>query len=75
VIIISLCLIVALKVFLFSTSQKNWKFYNWSKISTLVEVGYHDDEMVKYAHSKNVTVSYIGKKSVAKFMPVCLHAI
>jgi len=44
----------------FSTSPRNWKFYNWSKITTLVEVQYHDDEMVKYAHSKNVTVSYIG---------------
>jgi len=49
-----------LKVFVFSTSHKNWKLYNWSKVTTLVEVGYHDDEMVKYAHSKNVTVSYIG---------------
>lgn len=49
-----------LKVFMFSTSHKNWKMYNWSKITTLVEVGYHDDELVKYAHSNNVTVSYIG---------------
>lgn len=45
---------------MFSTTNSNWKYYNWSKITTLVEVGYHDDEMVKYAHSKNVTVSYIG---------------
>lgn len=48
------------QVFLFSTSHNNWKLYNWSKITTLVEVGYHDDEMVKFAHSKNVTVSYIA---------------
>jgi len=45
---------------MFSTSCKNWKFYNWNKITTLVEVGYHDDEMVKFAHNNNVTVSYIG---------------
>ena len=45
---------------MFSTSSNNWKFYNWSKITTLVEVGYHNDEMVKYAHDHNVTVSYIG---------------
>ena len=49
-----------LKVFVFSTTHKNWQLYNWSKLTTLVEVGYHDDEMVKYAHSRNVTVSYIG---------------
>jgi len=29
-------------------------------MTTLVEVGYHDGEMVNYAHSNNVTVSYIG---------------
>lgn len=48
------------QVFIFSTSQRNWKWYNWTKITTLVEVGYHDDELVKFAHSRNVSVSYIA---------------
>jgi len=59
-IVITIYLIVVLKVFLFSTNCSNWKYYNWTKLTTLVEVGYHDAEMVKYAHSQNVTVSYIG---------------
>ena len=57
---IKIYFIVVLKVFVFSTTSKNWKLYDWRKITTLVEVGYHDDELVKYAHSNNVTVSYIG---------------
>ena len=49
------------QIFVFSTTKENWRLYDWSKITTLVECGYHDEEMVKFAHNRNVSVVAIGE--------------
>lgn len=48
------------QVFVFSTDKSNWGLYDWSKISTIVEFGYHDDLLVKFAHQRNVKVVSVG---------------
>jgi len=47
------------EVFIFSTTNKNYRLYDWSKITTFIQSGYHDNDLVNYAHSKNVNVGYL----------------
>lgn len=48
------------EVFIFSVTNQNWHQYNWEKITTVVECGYHDADLLKYAHSWNASVSFIA---------------
>ncbi|XP_069119393.1 di-N-acetylchitobiase-like [Argopecten irradians] len=50
------------EVFVFSLSKdiQTWKKYNWTKISTVVMVGYYSDEMMCLAHSNGARVVYIA---------------
>ena len=49
-----------LQIFVFSTDKNNWKAYEWDKITTIVEFGYHDSELVEFAHERNVKVVGLG---------------
>lgn len=49
-----------LQVFVFSVTNQNWKQYSWSKITTLVECGYHDNDLLNHAHSWNASVVFLG---------------
>lgn len=48
------------EVFVFSVTNANWKQYTWSKITTLVECGYHDNDLLNHAHSWNASVVFLA---------------
>nr|UCK81484.1 chitinase-like protein 1 [Arenicola marina] len=48
------------EVFVFSLHKENWSKYDWNKVTTIVEVGYHDDQLVCFAHSQGVRVVAIA---------------
>lgn len=44
------------EIFVFSVNNHNWQKYDWNKVTSVVEFGYHDNNLVCYAHSKGVRV-------------------
>ena len=54
---------VITQVFMFSVNNKNWRNYNWDKLTTLA-YGYTDPELMCYAHNKKTRVVATGKCGV-----------
>ncbi|ESO97904.1 hypothetical protein LOTGIDRAFT_209107 [Lottia gigantea] len=50
------------EVFIFSLSEEKevWSKYDYNKVTTVVMVGYHNDELMCHAHGKGVRVVMIG---------------
>jgi di-N-acetylchitobiase len=51
-------------VFIFSLKKENWPKYDWDRVTTIVEAGYHDDALVCHAHSKGARVVFIGEEQM-----------
>ena len=49
-----------LQVFVYSTDPENFPKYDWDKITTIVEFGYHNDSLLCFAHSKQARVVFKG---------------
>ena len=49
------------QLYTFSTSNDNWRLYDWDKITTVAQFGGRNDDMMCYAHSKGVRVVSAGK--------------
>ena len=51
------------QIFVFSLNAKNddWRFYNWSKVTTVVMVGFLDIDLVCLAHKHGARAMIIGK--------------
>ncbi|KFW78925.1 Di-N-acetylchitobiase, partial [Manacus vitellinus] len=48
------------QVFVFDVGKEAWKFYDWSKITTVAAFGKYDPELVCYAHSKGSRIVLKG---------------
>ncbi|XP_059231251.1 di-N-acetylchitobiase [Mustela nigripes] len=48
------------EVFVFDVGSKAWKFYDWSQITTVVNFGKYDPELMCYAHSHGARVVLKG---------------
>lgn len=53
------------EVFVFAVSNKNFKMYDWTKITTVVMVGFYDAEMMCYAHKNGAKAVKIANFPVA----------
>ena len=55
-------LFLPLQIFVFSLNAKNddWRFYNWTKVTTVVMVGYLDMKLVCQAHKYGARAITIG---------------
>ncbi|KAJ7410137.1 hypothetical protein WISP_111067 [Willisornis vidua] len=47
-------------VFVFDVGKETWKFYDWSKITTVAAFGKYDPELMCYAHSKGSRIVLKG---------------
>ena len=54
-------LILFWQVFVFHVGGKTWKFYDWSRITTVVLFNNYDSELMCYAHSKGARVVLKGE--------------
>ncbi|CAD5122370.1 unnamed protein product [Dimorphilus gyrociliatus] len=45
---------------MFSLRKNNWRAYNFTTLTTVVEVGYHDPQLVCFAHERRVRVVSIA---------------
>ncbi|XP_062992902.1 di-N-acetylchitobiase [Elgaria multicarinata webbii] len=52
------------EVFIFDVGGKDWKFYNWTQITTVATFGKYDPDLMCYAHSKGSRVVLKGDVSV-----------
>ncbi|XP_067847000.1 di-N-acetylchitobiase-like [Heptranchias perlo] len=50
----------AQKVFVFDVGGKDWKYYDWSKVTTIAAFGPYDPELLCYAHANQVRVVLRG---------------
>lgn len=50
----------AFEVFVFDVGEKAWKFYDWTKVTTIAAFGQYDAELMCYAHSKGVRLVLKG---------------
>lgn len=50
----------AFEVFVFDVGKKDWKFYDWTKVTTVAAFGEYDAELMCYAHSKGARVVLKG---------------
>ncbi|KAG8437213.1 hypothetical protein GDO86_008057 [Hymenochirus boettgeri] len=48
------------EVFVFYTSGKNWKMYDWSQVTTIALFGKYDPELLCFAHSKGARLVLKG---------------
>uniref|UniRef100_A0A8D0E580 Di-N-acetylchitobiase n=1 Tax=Salvator merianae TaxID=96440 RepID=A0A8D0E580_SALMN len=62
------------EVLVFDVGGKNWKFYNWSHITTVAIFGNYDPELMCYAHSKGARVVLKGDVSVKKIVDRAFRA-
>lgn len=53
-------------MFVFDVGSKAWKFYDWSQITTVVNFGKYDPELMCYAHSHGARVVLKGE---LQFLP------
>ncbi|XP_002738447.1 di-N-acetylchitobiase-like [Saccoglossus kowalevskii] len=60
----------AKEVFVFSVGGKNWKKYDWSKVTSIVMFNDYDAELMCYAHSKQVKVLLKGDFPVANLTDI-----
>ncbi|XP_067846967.1 di-N-acetylchitobiase-like [Heptranchias perlo] len=44
------------EVFVFDVGGKDWKYYDWSKVTTIAAFGPYDPELLCYAHANQVRV-------------------
>lgn len=56
-----------LQVFVFDVGGKEWKFYDWSHVTTIATFGKYDADLMCYAHSK-------GARLVLKGRDFCKYA-
>ncbi|XP_053100509.1 di-N-acetylchitobiase-like isoform X2 [Hemicordylus capensis] len=61
-------------VFVFDVGETTWKFYDWSKITTVAAFGKYDPELMCYAHSKGARVVFKGDISVKKIVSPAARA-
>ncbi|XP_067846964.1 di-N-acetylchitobiase-like [Heptranchias perlo] len=47
-------------VFVFDVGGKDWKYYDWSKVTTIAAFGPYDPELLCYAHANQVRVVLRG---------------
>ncbi|XP_051767510.1 di-N-acetylchitobiase isoform X3 [Ctenopharyngodon idella] len=50
----------AFEVFVFDVGKKAWKFYDWTKVTTVAAFGQYDAELMCYAHSKGARLVLKG---------------
>ncbi|KAA0707998.1 Di-N-acetylchitobiase [Triplophysa tibetana] len=55
----------ALEVVVFDVGGKAWKFYDWSKVTTVAAFGKFDAELMCYAHSKGARLVLKGDVSLS----------
>ncbi|XP_030640682.1 di-N-acetylchitobiase [Chanos chanos] len=48
------------EVFVFDVGKKDWKFYDWSKVTTVAAFGEYDPDLMCYAHSKGARLVLKG---------------
>ncbi|XP_067845925.1 di-N-acetylchitobiase-like [Heptranchias perlo] len=48
------------EVFVFDVGGKDWKYYDWSKVTTVAAFGPYDPELLCYAHANEVRVVLKG---------------
>ncbi|XP_067846983.1 di-N-acetylchitobiase-like [Heptranchias perlo] len=48
------------EVFVFDVGGKDWKYYDWSKVTTIAAFGPYDPELLCYAHANQVRVVLRG---------------
>lgn len=49
------------QVFVFDVGKRAWKFYDWTKVTTVAAFGEYDAELMCYAHSKGARVVLKGR--------------
>ncbi|ELK06296.1 di-N-acetylchitobiase [Pteropus alecto] len=62
------------EVFVFHVGGKTWKFYDWSRITTVVLFNNYDSELMCYAHSKGARVVLKGDVSLKKIIDPTFRA-
>ncbi|XP_039714985.1 di-N-acetylchitobiase-like [Pteropus medius] len=62
------------QVFVFHVGGKTWKFYDWSRITTVVLFNNYDSELMCYAHSKGARVVLKGDVSLKKIIDPTFRA-
>ncbi|XP_067244621.1 di-N-acetylchitobiase isoform X2 [Chanodichthys erythropterus] len=53
-------LTLSVQVFVFDVGKKAWKFYDWTKVTTVAAFGQYDAELMCYAHSKGARLVLKG---------------
>ncbi|XP_067847012.1 di-N-acetylchitobiase-like [Heptranchias perlo] len=51
---------ITFEVFVFDVGGKDWKYYDWSKVTTIAAFGPYDPELLCYAHANQVRVVLRG---------------
>lgn len=59
------------QVFVFDVGGKAWKFYDWSKVTTVAAFGKFDAELMCYAHAKGARLVLKGRNDMTYFC-LCL---
>ncbi|XP_077189277.1 di-N-acetylchitobiase [Paroedura picta] len=62
------------EVFVFQVGGKDWKFYDWSQITTVAIFGKYDPELMCYAHSRGSRVVLKGDVPVKEIVDPAFRA-
>ncbi|XP_042321749.1 di-N-acetylchitobiase-like isoform X1 [Sceloporus undulatus] len=62
------------EVFVFDIGGSNWRFYNWTHITTVATFGKYDPELMCYAHSRGARVVLKGDVAVTKIVDPAFRA-
>lgn len=52
--------IVVFQVFVFDVGGQAWRYYDWSKVTTIAAFGQYDPELMCFAHSKGARLVLKG---------------
>lgn len=58
------------EVFVFDVGKKDWKSYDWSKVTTVAAFGKYDEELMCYAHSKGARLVLKGDVPLSDMVDV-----
>ncbi|XP_060629822.2 di-N-acetylchitobiase-like [Anolis sagrei] len=62
------------EVLVFDIGGSNWKYYNWTHITTVAIFGKYDPELMCYAHSRGARVVLKGDVAVTKIVDPAFRA-
>lgn len=52
-------------MFVFDVGGKAWRYYDWTKVTTIAAFGKYDEELMCFAHSKGVRLVLKGNSDAS----------